>query len=70
MRYEFIKTLKMTISEGEKDKFFQALGIPLEIFDEFGNDLAPFESSFLYLHEIDHVHESKKKPSYPLRSDL
>jgi len=31
--------------------FLKSLAIPLEVFDEYGSHFAPFESSFLYMHD-------------------
>ena len=31
--------------------FLKSLAIPVEVFDEYGSNYAPFESSFLYTHE-------------------
>ena len=31
--------------------FLKSLGIPVELFDEYGSNYAPFESSFLYMNE-------------------
>jgi len=42
---------KRSLLKAMNKPFLKSLAIPLEVFDEYGSHFAPFESSFLYMHD-------------------
>ena len=42
---------KRSLLKAMNKPFLKSLAIPIEVFDEYGSNFAPFESSFLYTHE-------------------
>jgi len=42
---------KRSLLKAMNKPFLKSLAIPLEVFDEYGSNYAPFESSFLYTYE-------------------
>lgn len=42
---------KRSLLKAMNKPFLKSLAIPIEVFDEYGSNYAPFESSFLYTHE-------------------
>ena len=42
---------KRSLLKAMNKPFLKSLGIPLDVFDEYGSNYAPFESSFLYVHD-------------------
>lgn len=42
---------KRSLLKAMNKPFLKSLAIPVDVFDEYGSHFAPFESSFLYVHE-------------------
>lgn len=42
---------KRSLLKAMNKPFLKSLAIPLDVFDEYGSNFAPFESSFLYIHD-------------------
>ena len=42
---------KRSLLKAMNKPYLKSLAIPIEVFDEYGSNYAPFESSFLYTHE-------------------
>jgi len=42
---------KRSLLKAMNKPFLKSLAIPVDVFDEYGSNFSPFESSFLYVHE-------------------
>jgi hypothetical protein len=42
---------KRSLLKAMNKPYLKSLAIPVDVFDEYGSNFAPFESSFLYVHE-------------------
>lgn len=42
---------KRSLLKAMNKPFLKTLGIPVDVFDDYGSNYAPFESSFLYVHD-------------------
>lgn len=42
---------KRSLLKAMNKPYLKSLAIPLDVFEEYGSNFAPFESSFLYIHE-------------------